>query len=301
MIVNSFSSSNANTVAPYAPLGRQPVGQENNDLKSSSLKALEQSAALARNENHRVPDGLPDRENQRPANTDGQAHDAQTDKQKDQRAQSDAKSVQKDQLIKDQVKISTLLALDREVRAHEHAHAAVGGQYAGAPTYQFVKGPDGVNYAVAGEVSISTSSVPNDPEATIRKAQQIRAAANAPANPSGQDRSVAAAATNLENDARIALIDQRNSEVQAREKLAEEQTKAQKAEEAKINVQDEQYRNEQKQELAQQEADAARRSAERVNSFAKADSKTINISRHLVDIGVAKGLPTLGNFLNHRV
>ncbi len=55
MIVNNFPSSNANTVAPYVPLGRQPVGQENSDLKASSLKALEQSAALTRNENQRIP------------------------------------------------------------------------------------------------------------------------------------------------------------------------------------------------------------------------------------------------------
>lgn len=281
MITSSFPSNNANAVAPYAPLGRQLVGQENPDLKISSLKALEQPAASAR----QSPDSRKDEPQvaiqTTQANTSG----------------ADKKAAQKEQLVKDQAKISALSARDREVRAHEQAHAAVGGQYAGAPTYEFVKGPDGVNYAVGGEVSINTGSVTNDPA----KAQQIRAAANAPADPSGQDRSVAAAAVKLEADARTELNAQKNAEVQQKEKLAEEQTKTQKSEEAKKNEREEQYRNEQKQELAQRQEDAVRRSAERVDSFAKANSKTINISRRLVEIGVVKGLPSVGSLLNHRV
>ncbi len=50
-----------------------------------------------------------------------------------------------------------------------------------------------------------TSPVPGDAEATIRKAQTIRAAALAPANPSAQDRAVAAAATPMEAAARREL------------------------------------------------------------------------------------------------
>ena len=56
-----------------------------------------------------------------------------------------------------------------------------------------------------GEVSIDVSAVPGDPEATIRKAQVIRKAALAPANPSSQDRSVAYAATKMEMKARQEL------------------------------------------------------------------------------------------------
>jgi hypothetical protein len=44
---------------------------------------------------------------------------------------------------------------------------------------------------VGGEVSIDTSPVAGNPEATIAKAHQIEAAALAPADPSGQDHSVA--------------------------------------------------------------------------------------------------------------
>lgn len=90
--------------------------------------------------------------------------------------------------------IKELSARDREVRAHEQAHAAVGGQYAGAPRYQFQRGPNGVSYAVGGEVSIDVAPAATAEE-TIRKMQIVRAAALAPAEPSAQDRRVAAQAS----------------------------------------------------------------------------------------------------------
>ncbi len=90
--------------------------------------------------------------------------------------------------------LTELKARDREVRAHEAAHQAVGGQYAGAISYTFQRGPDGAQYAVGGEVPIDVSPVPGDPQATIEKMRVVRAAAMAPAEPSGQDRAVAAEA-----------------------------------------------------------------------------------------------------------
>ncbi len=94
----------------------------------------------------------------------------------------------------EQAYANELKAIDREVRAHEAAHAATGGGLAGRPTYEFVTGPDGVRYAVSGSVKIDTSAVGGDPSATIRKLETVRRAALAPAKPSGQDRSVAAQA-----------------------------------------------------------------------------------------------------------
>lgn len=91
----------------------------------------------------------------------------------------------------------TLKARDREVRAHEAAHQAVGGQYAGSISYVYERGPDGAQYAVGGEVSIDTSPVQGDPQATIEKMRTVRAAALAPAEPSPQDRAVAAEAMQL--------------------------------------------------------------------------------------------------------
>ena len=44
-----------------------------------------------------------------------------------------------------QAVVAEMAARDREVRAHEQAHARVGGQYAGQPTYSYQEGPDGNN------------------------------------------------------------------------------------------------------------------------------------------------------------
>jgi hypothetical protein len=98
---------------------------------------------------------------------------------------------------------------DQQVRQHEAAHQTAGGQYVqGSPSYQYKTGPDGKQYAVGGEVRIDTSAVPGDPEATIRKMQQIRRAALAPAQPSAQDRAVAAKAAQIEQQARAELRSQ---------------------------------------------------------------------------------------------
>ena len=90
--------------------------------------------------------------------------------------------------------VQQLAARDREVRRHEEAHARVGGQYAGAPSYTFERGPDGKSYAVAGSVSIDVSPVPGDPEATAEKMKVVKRAALAPAEPSAQDRQIASRA-----------------------------------------------------------------------------------------------------------
>jgi len=101
--------------------------------------------------------------------------------------------------------IRELQVRDREVRAHEAAHAAAGGAYAGAPTYTFERGPDGQPYAVGGAVSIDISPIKGDPQATLQKAQQVRAAALAPAEPSAQDMRVAQKAQAMAAAARMEL------------------------------------------------------------------------------------------------
>ena len=109
----------------------------------------------------------------------------------------------------EQAEIAKLRERDHQVRAHEQAHvAAAGGLAKGGATFSFQRGPDGKQYAVGGEVSIDTSPVSGNPEATIRKAKQIRAAALAPADPSAQDRAVAASANTLEAQARQELQEQ---------------------------------------------------------------------------------------------
>lgn len=105
----------------------------------------------------------------------------------------------------EEVRVRELQQRDAEVRRHEQAHATVGGQYAGAPQYDYERGPDERLYAVSGEVSIDTSPIPGDPQATIAKMQQVRRAALAPADPSPQDQRVAAEAQQAITQARSEL------------------------------------------------------------------------------------------------
>ena len=127
--------------------------------------------------------------------------------QEQQEQQSQQREEEKQQQLeqKEAQALAQLKKRDLEVKAHEQAHAAVGGQYAGSPSYEYERGSDGNNYAVAGEVPIDISEVPNDPQATIEKMQQVRAAALAPQEPSGADRAIAAEANQKMSEARADL------------------------------------------------------------------------------------------------
>ncbi|CAH9061161.1 hypothetical protein PSEHALCIP103_02437 [Pseudoalteromonas haloplanktis] len=129
---------------------------------------------------------------QREGNTDSDQDDAEQEKQQ---AAEEVSEQEELQLEQEQQQIKELKARDTEVRTHEQAHAAVGGQYAGSPSYEYQRGPDGTNYAVGGEVPIDVGVINGDPQATIDKMQTVRAAALAPAEPSGADRAIAADAT----------------------------------------------------------------------------------------------------------
>ncbi|WP_406663269.1 putative metalloprotease CJM1_0395 family protein [Gallaecimonas sp. GXIMD1310] len=93
--------------------------------------------------------------------------------------------------------VRQLKSRDQEVRAHEQAHRSAAGALAQGTQYSYQRGPDGQRYAVGGEVSIDTGKVAGDPQATINKARTIIAAALAPAQPSAQDRMVAAQAQQM--------------------------------------------------------------------------------------------------------
>lgn len=105
----------------------------------------------------------------------------------------------------DEAVLRKLQARDREVRQHEQAHlAASGGLATSGARFSYQRGPDGVDYAVGGEVSIDTAPG-RTPEETLQRARQIRAAALAPAQPSGQDLAVAAQAARMALDAQTEL------------------------------------------------------------------------------------------------
>jgi len=112
-------------------------------------------------------------------------------------------------LTQQQAEIRELAQRDREVRSHEQAHASVGGQYASTPQFELTRGPNGVSYATSGHVDIDLSPVPGDPEATLEKSLTVQRAALAPANPSAQDRAVAAQASAQAAQARAEILNSR--------------------------------------------------------------------------------------------
>lgn len=106
-----------------------------------------------------------------------------------------------------QRQLAALRESDRKVKSHEQAHMAAGAGLVRGSSFQYQAGPDNKRYVVAGEVSIDVSPG-RTPEETIAKAQQIRAAALAPADPSIQDRRVAAEAVQMETRARVEMASQ---------------------------------------------------------------------------------------------
>lgn len=99
-----------------------------------------------------------------------------------------------------------LKKIDQRVRQHEAAHIAAGGSYVSkAASYSYKLGPDGNRYAVAGEVGIDVSPE-RDPRATVQKMAVVQRAALAPADPSPQDRAVAAKAAMTAAQAQAQIV-----------------------------------------------------------------------------------------------
>ena len=90
--------------------------------------------------------------------------------------------------------------IQREVISHEAAHQAAAGEFGGGVSYSYTE-VDGKTYITGGEVPIKLKEG-RTPEETLRNMQQVQRAANAPADPSGQDRAVAAKAAAIASKAR---------------------------------------------------------------------------------------------------
>jgi hypothetical protein len=134
-----------------------------------------------------------------------------------QRPDSENRTVRRESELTNEEKreLQQLKQRDREVRAHEAAHKSAAGDLArGGAQFETEVGPDGRRYAVGGEVQIDTSKVAGDPQATINKAERIRRAATAPAQPSAQDRAVAAEAAQMKAEAQQELNAQKAEQQQ---------------------------------------------------------------------------------------
>ena len=203
-IVTPFPSININTANGYTetarrdnqlrevippPAATKPTNAENKALgDNEKAKQAGSSEAATYDAKGKVADETVVQEREQgEQNPDQQSDEQQKEAKKEQQ------TAEQEEL--DAAQIAELKARDTEVRVHEQAHASVGGQYAGSPSYEYQRGPDGQKYAVGGEVQIDVAEVEGDPEATIEKMQTVRAAALAPAEPSGADRAIAADAT----------------------------------------------------------------------------------------------------------
>lgn len=126
----------------------------------------------------------------------------------------------------EQSQINELQQRDREVKAHELAHKSAGGRYVTGGSFTYQTGPDGHRYAIGGEVSID-SSRGSSPQETLRKAELIRRAALAPADPSPQDYRVASQANLMAAQARGEIAAQQREEIlEQREALREQRKEA---------------------------------------------------------------------------
>ncbi|MDD2897971.1 MAG: putative metalloprotease CJM1_0395 family protein [Desulfuromonadaceae bacterium] len=101
-----------------------------------------------------------------------------------------------------QAEIARLKSTEEKVKAHEAAHKAAGGTITGPVSFTYTRGPDGKSYISGGEVPIKISSG-KTPEETVDRMDQVIRAALAPADPSPQDRAVAAQASSIQQQARI--------------------------------------------------------------------------------------------------
>ncbi len=205
-IVTPFPSININTANVYTETARR-----DNQLREVIPPAAANTAGTTENKAQSDAEKakLPGNSDSSTYNASGKIADDKTIAQREGSADSDQDDAEQEkqqaaeevneqeelQLEQELQQIKELKARDTEVRTHEQAHAAVGGQYAGSPSYEYQRGPDGTNYAVGGEVPIDVGVINGDPQATIDKMQTVRAAALAPAEPSGPDRAIAADAT----------------------------------------------------------------------------------------------------------
>ncbi len=167
-----LGGNSGTSIAPKQSGGDKSQSPTNSTSAESSLEPLTPRATTVTDPDQQVTKTSDSRTEQQQPASDGQLTQAQF------------------QLL------AELKQADTEVRSHEMAHVAAGGSLiTSGASFTYQRGPDGKNYAVAGEVSIDTSAVPGDPKATLQKMQQIKSSALAPANPSAQDLKVASNAT----------------------------------------------------------------------------------------------------------
>lgn len=249
-----------NSVLPATPTQGALPSQTGENADSVSFAPVEETSATANN--NPTPEERPNQqaeravtENASRSETPAENVTESAEQQTESKAQDDRIAEQRAeaQQRQDQQIIRQLSARDAEVRAHEQAHAAVGGQYAGSANYTYERGPDGVNYAVGGEVPIDVGAIQGNPQATLEKMLVVQRAALAPAEPSAQDRRVAALAANQANQARAEILSQSRVETSSddTEEAANDDNTVSSTAQAKQEAEQKDKDDQKKQESAQ--------------------------------------------------
>lgn len=213
--VNSRFGEKSSIQFGKSQFGRNQFGNNQFDsfTPSYQFKSIKEKEAKQNSDVQNQPNGL----NETKIGSSKNTQETENNKNKT-KEETKAEAKQKGELTEEEQKVvEKLKQRDSEVKAHEQAHlAAAGGLAKGGPSYTYQVGPDGKQYAIGGEVQIDTSPG-STPEETIAKMQQVRRAALAPAQPSGQDISVANGAAKMEAEARAQLREQNAEEAKPKD------------------------------------------------------------------------------------
>ncbi|MDR2869195.1 MAG: hypothetical protein LBV04_01975 [Deferribacteraceae bacterium] len=220
MINDLTAISQIKNVQTQNPLGTQA------QKEAGKPKAAQDSFELSAEAKRLMQAAKPEAGTAKPAESDGKpvntaTQDAMGKKPTQLLDKSQAQAQQKTLTAEEQLQLTRLQTRDTEVRAHEQAHVTAGGGLAGKPSYTEQQGPDGKMYAIGGQVPIDMSKA-ETPEKTLEKSRIIKAAALAPAQPSSEDRRIAAYAEQMGAEATIEI---EKTRMQA-QKLAQQQKQA---------------------------------------------------------------------------
>lgn len=254
-----------NVVEPVTARGK-------NDTEATDNKARENAGAGVRGD-----DSVEASDKER--NTDQDKADIAQEQRRNQE-ESEQKQQQADLAV-----IRQLKARDREVKAHEAAHAAVGGDLAGAPTFSYERGPDGVRYAVGGEVAINVGKVANDPQATLEKMTRVQRAALAPAEPSAQDRQVAAQAAQIAAEARAEIAIERRSTSESADQAADETRE-------KVREEIKEAKERREKALEEQQKEDGGKAVSAADLFAEENARSRRINQALLEITLPVSNPS---------
>ncbi|WP_317931169.1 putative metalloprotease CJM1_0395 family protein [Halioxenophilus sp. WMMB6] len=208
MNTGSINTSFVNVVTPFSSGVREDIA---NPLRSAPLPPIQQAETVDRTSNRVERRTTPASRVEQDA---GEVDESSTPEAV-QFAQPEGFSAALSE--QELATLQKLKLVDQSVRDHEQAHQSVAGQFAGSANFDFDTGPDGNRYAVAGEVPIRLPVGDGDPQQRLRQADQVIRAALAPVDPSSQDRSIAARAVQIKNDAKSDLREEQRGASSAAE------------------------------------------------------------------------------------